>query len=376
MLKIDGKNKKVVGIVVECNPFHKGHKRLLKECKKHGDIIVAVMSGNFVQRGEPGVFDKEKRTKDLIDNGVDIVIEIPVQYVLSSAKYFAKGAIQILEKLGFVDYLVFGSKVADVEKLKDYAEMVQIEKFNYEKDSEIKRNLKAGKTYAKALSDVIGEKLSSNDILAIEYLIALDEMKSKILPIAIERKDDLPTATELRAQIKKKVTTNDFTEILNYKILYAKVESYGKDKNLLDDIYLMTKDMRNAIMKTAGDAMTFDERALKLKTHNRTLAYIKRVFFNIILDVRKEGSHSLPLHMQVGSRAIVILGVKDKSLWILKYIKEPFLMSFAPSSYRTFVKKYKKSKEIRQDKNGDFILSENLKTNIFADKIYYMVGKL
>lgn len=376
MLKIDGKNKKVVGIVVECNPFHKGHKRLLKECKKHGDIIVAVMSGNFVQRGEPGVFDKEKRTKDLIDNGVDIVIEIPVQYVLSSAKYFAKGAIQILEKLGFVDYLVFGSKIADVERLKNYAEMVQIEKFNYEKDSEIKRNLKAGKTYAKALSDVIGEKLSSNDILAIEYLIALDEMKSKILPIAIERKDDLPTATELRAKIKKKVTTNDFTEILNYKILYAKVESHGKDKNLLDDIYLMTKDMRNAIMKTAGDKMTFDERALKLKTKNRTLAYIKRVFFNIILDVRDEGSQCSPLHKQESLRVITILGVKDESKWILKYIKTPFLMSFAPSSYRTFVKKYKKSKEIRQDKKGDFILSENLKTNIFADKIYYMMGKL
>ena len=372
MLKIDGKNKKVVGIVVECNPFHKGHKRLLKECKKHGDIIVAVMSGNFVQRGEPGVFDKEKRTKDLIDNGVDIVIEIPVQYVLSSAKYFAKGAIQILEKLGFVDYLVFGSKIADVEKLKDYAEMVQIEKFNYEKDSEIKRNLKAGKTYAKALSDVIGENLSSNDILAIEYLIALDEMKSKILPIAIERKDDLPTATELRAKIKKKVTTNDFTEILNYKILYAKVESHGKDKNLLDDIYLMTKDMRNAIMKTAGDKMTFDERALKLKTKNRTLAYIKRVFFN----VWDEGSQCSPLHKQESLRVITILGVKDESKWILKYIKTPFLMSFAPSSYRTFVKKYKKSKEIRQDKNGDFILSENLKTNIFADKNYYMMGKL
>jgi len=73
---------------------------------------------------------------------------------------------------------------------------------------------------------------------------------------------------------------------------------------------------------------------------------------------------------------ITILGVKDESKWILKYIKTPFLMSFAPSSYRTFVKKYKKSKEIRQDKKRDFILSENLKTNIFADKIYYMMGKL
>lgn len=395
MIKHDEKNLKVAGIIVECNPFHKGHKRLIKECKKYSDVVVAVMSGNFVQRGEPAVYDKDKRVKDLLKNGVDMVIELPLIYVLSSAKYFAKAGVSILDSLGFIDYIVFGAKIVDVKKLRELAKLSHT-KGDIEltsTDQEIRKNLKMGKSYAKAVGDVMGCELTSNDILAIEYIGAIDELESKIVPIAIERKNDLPTASELRAKIKKKVTTNDFTEILNYKILYAKTMADGKDKNILDDIYLMTCDMRNAIMKTADKWISFDDRAKLLNTKNRTLAYIKRVFFNIIFGIKKAGSHSLPIREMsshgslqgfiryaqsfttwevedVKSMAIIILGVKDESKWILKCVKKPFLMSFTPKSYRSFVKKYKDSKEVRKNEKGDFILSENLKIQMLADRMY------
>ena len=108
---VNGEKKKVAGIIVECNPFHKGHIRLIKECKKNADIIIAVMSGNFVQRGEPAVYSKEKRTKDLLAAGVDLVIEMPLFATLSSARYFARAAVSILDSLGFVDFIMFGSKI-------------------------------------------------------------------------------------------------------------------------------------------------------------------------------------------------------------------------------------------------------------------------
>lgn len=404
MIKHDEKNLKVAGIIVECNPFHKGHKRLIKECKKYADVVVAVMSGNFVQRGEPAVYDKDKRVKDLLKNGVDMVIELPLIYVLSSAKYFAKAGVSILDSLGFIDYIVFGAKIVDVKRLKGLAELThtkELAKLSHTKgdieltstDQEIRKNLKMGKSYAKAVGDAMGCELTSNDILAIEYIGAIDELESKIVPIAIERKDDLPTASELRAKIKKKVTTNDFTEILNYKILYAKTMADGKDKNILDDIYLMTCDMRNAIMKTADKWISFDDRAKLLNTKNRTLAYIKRVFFNIIFGIKKAGSHSLPIREMsshgslqgfiryaqsfttwevedVKSMAIIILGVKDESKWILKNIKVPFLMSFAPSSYRSFIKKYENSKVVKKNGSGGFVLAPMIKKTILADMLY------
>ncbi len=218
MLSINGEKKKVAGIIVECNPFHKGHIRLIKECRKHAGIIVAVMSGNFVQRGEPAVYDKEKRTRDLISHGVDLVIELPLYASLSSARYFADSAVRILDELKFIDYLVFGSKIADIDRLSGLAVLAPTSESSYIAPTSdcacfattsdfnriVKRSLKEGKSYAKAMGLAYGADLSPNDILAVEYLKSLNELKSKIRPIAIERKNDLPTASELRSKMKKK----------------------------------------------------------------------------------------------------------------------------------------------------------------------------
>ena len=401
MLSINGEKRKVAGIIVECNPFHKGHIRLIKECRKHADIIVAVMSGNFVQRGEPAVYDKEKRTRDLISHGVDLVIELPLYASLSSARYFADSAVRILDELKFIDYLVFGSKIADIDRLSGLAVLAPTSESSYIAPTSdcacfattsdfnriVKRSLKEGKSYAKAMGLAYGADLSPNDILAVEYLKSLNELKSKIRPIAIERKNDLPTASELRSKMKKKITCDDFSSILNYKLLYAKTTACNKKENILDDIYLMTTDMRNAILKTSDINMSFEERARSLNTKNRTLANIKRLFFNIIFDIKKEDMKNSglavenspldcfpPTKTKENSRVknisyIHILGVKENSKSLLKYIKIPFLMSFAPASYRAFIEKYKNNPAVKKNKSGGFTLAPIINKTIFADKL-------
>ena len=115
--------KKVVGIITEYNPFHAGHQYMIDQIRAeyHADVIVAAMSGDFVQRGEPAIFDKYERARDALQHGVDLVVQIPVMFSTSSAEDFAAGGVAVLRSLGFVDQLVFGSESADLAKLQQMA---------------------------------------------------------------------------------------------------------------------------------------------------------------------------------------------------------------------------------------------------------------
>ena len=143
-------DKKIVAFICECNPFHEGHKRLIKSALKEGDIIIAIMSGNFVQRGEPAIYDKYSRAKKLLKNGISMVIELPVEFSLSSAKYFAKSSVKILDELSFVDKIIFGSKINSIDALSSFADL----NIKSKNDSKIKELLKSGMSYSKALSNI------------------------------------------------------------------------------------------------------------------------------------------------------------------------------------------------------------------------------
>lgn len=352
---LDG--KKIIAFICECNPFHEGHKRLIYAAKKEGDIVIAVMSGNFVQRGEPAIYDKYDRAKQLLKNGVSMVIELPVEATLSSARYFAETSIRILNKLGFVDKIIFGSSIANIDKLSELAD-INIKSSNNEN---IKTKLKTGYTYSKALSSIYSQKLTSNDILAVEYISAIKRIKSKISCSTIKRVNDIPTASELRSKLKKTITNDSFSSILNYKILLAK-------NNLLDlnNIYLMTDDISNSILKLQSKNQSFESICKSLKTKNRTLASVKRVLLNIVLDIDKcdvENVNHFPKYIRV-------LGVKKTFLPYIKNIKIPYLLSFTPSSYNTFIKNFPRSKQISKNKNGSFIVSNSIAKNIFANNLY------
>ena len=244
---------KICGIVAEYNPFHNGHLYHVEKTKEQtgAEAVVCVMSGNFIQRGLPALFDKWTRTKMAIQNGVDLVIELPVCYATASAEYFAQGSISLLDSLNVVDTLSFGNSCNDIKILKRIANVLYLEPEGYKK--ELQKEIKRGVSYPiarsnalttflkkefdeKTLTDIL---LDSNNILGIEYLKALLYCNSNIEPVAIERKGgnynsvyvdgNICSATAIREmlytnkteQLQAVMPTSSF-EIMNSEILSGK----------------------------------------------------------------------------------------------------------------------------------------------------------
>lgn len=150
---------KVAGIIAEYNPFHKGHQYHIEETRKQtgADYVIAVMSGDYVQRGEPAIADKYMRTRMALSGGADLVIEMPVIYATASAEYFATAGIGILDRLGCVDYLSFGSEWADVEDYSSYATLFLEEPEEYRQI--LQEQLKRGKSFPEARAFTAGKLL-------------------------------------------------------------------------------------------------------------------------------------------------------------------------------------------------------------------------
>ena len=141
---------KIAGIIAEYNPFHNGHKYHIEQTRKitGADFIIVVMSGNFTQRGTPAIMDKYSRARMALENGADMVLELPSCYACGSAEYFADGAIALLDKLGCVDYVCFGSECGDIELLRPIAEILATEPENY--SEMLRAELKSGATFPRA----------------------------------------------------------------------------------------------------------------------------------------------------------------------------------------------------------------------------------
>lgn len=192
---------KVAGIIAEYNPFHKGHQYHIEETRRKtgADYIVVVMSGDYVQRGEPAIADKYMRTQMALSGGADLIIEMPALYAVASAEYFATAGIGILDKLGCVDYLSFGSEWAALEDFSAYASLFLEEPEEYKQI--LQEQLKYGKSFPEARAFAAGKLLFNskpeqameflkepNHILGLEYIKALKRRNSSIAPIIIKRK--------------------------------------------------------------------------------------------------------------------------------------------------------------------------------------------
>ncbi len=188
---------KTVGIIAEYNPFHNGHQFHIEAAKRltGAERVVVIMSSDFVQRGEPAVIDQYARTRMALENGADAVFELPHYYALGSAEYFAMGAISMLDKLGIIDAVCFGSECGSIGKLREIAEVLLEEPVLYQ--NELKKALKKGLTYpaasAAAIShyfhdDSIAEIIAQpNNILGIYYMKALLKRGSSIRPYTLLR---------------------------------------------------------------------------------------------------------------------------------------------------------------------------------------------
>ncbi|RUA05710.1 MAG: nucleotidyltransferase [Fusobacteria bacterium] len=336
---------KVAGIIVEYNPFHNGHKLHLEEAKKNSNIVIAVMSGNFLQRGEPAIYNKWVRAEMALKNGVDIVVELPVFYSNQSAEIFAYGSIDILDKLG-VEKLVFGSESSDLEKLKKIA-YLQIEKKEI-LDEKIKEQLEKGISYPNAINNVIeemlGEKdiLKPNDILGIEYIKAIKKLNSSIKPYLIRRKsvgyhdenivEEIASATLIRKKIKKgeieeikKIIPKESYDLLGtptyleefYPLIrYEILNDYENLKNIVD----IEVGFENRLFQMAMKYEDFNEFYKNLMTKRYTNGRIQRILTHILLKI----DISIIKDTKNGINYVKILGISKVGARYLKERKEDF----------------------------------------------------
>lgn len=294
----------VVGIIAEYNPFHEGHAYQIQKAKEQcgAEFAVVVMNGDFVQRGEPAIFDKYTRTKEALLGGADLIFELPVRFGLSSAGDFAMGGILALNALAFVTHLCFGTETGDLTPLLQAASFLCDEPDSYR--TRVKHFVKQGILYPKARSLALAAESglptetwdSPNNILGLEYCVALQKLHSKIKPFTIRREgqgyhdndtpalSDFPSATFLRKQIRKagekeNLSLSDFSSMIGYSLLTA------KDLCRIKDI---TPDLSDRIRNELPKYREINEFVKTIKNPSLTTGRIKRSFFQCLFDIEKE----------------------------------------------------------------------------------------
>ncbi|MDU5105894.1 MULTISPECIES: nucleotidyltransferase [unclassified Clostridium] len=349
----------ITGIITEYNPFHNGHLYHLSTAKKvtNCDAIVCIMSGNFVQRGEPAIIDKWKRAEMALLNGVDLIIELPTFYAVSSAEFFAKGAINILDRLGVVNNIFFGSECGDIDLLYKIARILT----NEPKDLKlkIKENLKSGITYAKArekaLIDILNEDSlnevlsNSNNILGIEYIKAIIKCNSNINPLTMKREGSkyndkklstiFSSATSIRENIKNGFNLNSLEpympspslEILkslannNYPFIFEEnMYRYIKYRLLtncinFNNLFEVKEGIDNKFIKEIYNSSSYEDLILKAKSKRYTYTKISRLLCQLFFSLDNYNFNEL---LQDDNLYARVLGFNDKGRQILKEMKK------------------------------------------------------
>lgn len=386
----------VVGIIGEYNPFHNGHAYHLEKSKElaNAEYSIAVISGNFVQRGSASLVDKWAKADMALTSGIDLVIELPTIYSISSAENFAYGAIKILNSLNIVDYLSFGSELCELDVLDKCANILYKEPAEF--SSLLEHELSKGISYPKArenallmyLNDIrkYANVLSNpNNILAIEYLKALKKIKSHMKPIAIKRigpsyndlnvKNNLASATAIREKIKidKPAGISKLMPPTSYRILYNCILKGHFIKDITnfekEIIYILRKmsieeianlpdvaeGLENSIKNAANSCNTIEEFINIIKTKRYTNTRIYRILLYALLGITKEDMKN-SFKTQPYIR---ILGMNQKGKELLSVISksDPHL------NIITSVKKF-------IDSNPNKNVLKMLNTDIHATDIY------
>lgn len=308
----------VTGIIVEYNPLHNGHIKHIQYAreKTNCDVLIAVMSGNFVQRGEPAIVDKYKRTQAALLNEVDLVIELPFVTVNQNASVFAKSAVDLLKVAG-CDFIVFGSEINDLEVLKTYADL------NINIDN-VKELMSDGTSYPKAYS-ILSQSFSANDILGVAYLKALKD--SHIKPVIIQRNNEgnqlITSATNVRKMVYNKEE--------QYKD-YTVMNDIHKDPNFLENLFpiiktklltsspeylatlgLFAEGIENNLIKQVKTSYDFEDFMNKCISKRYTRARISRTLMFMLADIKQKDLDTLP-----PLNELKILGFNEKGQ---KYIR-------------------------------------------------------
>lgn len=302
---------KTAAVICEYNPFHYGHKYQLDKTREMGAThIVAVMSGSFTQRGDLAVFDKYARARTALENGADLVLELPTRYSLSAAEGFARGAVSIIEALGCVDMLSFGSESGNIAALKEAAGAAE---YAIHTD-DFRERMRKGASFPSALADTVKqyytddvyEVLSSpNNTLAVEYIKALDDIGSSIQPVTIQRdgaghdSDEDAERFASASLIRKKILGGEdyaeFAPVINEPstdIRRLETAVLAKLRNMrvsdLECVYDCAQGLSERLYKAVRRACSLDELYFLTKTKRYTLARIRRAVLCSFLGIDKQ----------------------------------------------------------------------------------------
>ena len=402
----------ILGLIVEYNPFHNGHLYHLEKSKKitKATHTIAVMSGSFLQRGEPALFDKYTRAEIAVKNGVDLVIELPTLYSCQSAEIFSHGAITTLNSLNCVDSVCFGSEEGSIDVLKIISKILVEEPIDFK--TYLKKYLDEGLVFptarSKALYDYINEnnilnisenKLqnilnSSNNILGIEYIKSLIKLNSSIKPFTITRiasqynssdiNSNICSATAIRnvlkdnlnlQQIENVVPNPTFVDIKNnmnanfnpvfdYMFYDLLSSTIIRDYENLEKYFEVNEGIENKIYSNIFTSKNLDDLISSIKSKRYTMTKVKRTLNNILLGITKDDVISTKDICSIPY--IRVLAFNDKGREIIKQIKK--------SSDIEIITKLSKISHI-SDPLFNTLIKYDIKSSNMYNLIYYKNNK-
>ncbi len=304
---------KVAGIIAEFNPFHNGHALLVQKAREAGFThVIAVMSGNFVQRGEPAIFHHSVRTKSALENGVDLVLQLPCVYAMSGAQSFARAGVEILEALGIVDAIVFGSECGDAELLSETADAVYGEEIKSFLADELEKGISFASARENALRKINSEYAdvikSPNNILGVEYIAALKKLGSKMKPVTFSRigaahdSDETDGKIAGASLIREKIRNGDeWKKLVPEGAVESYIDAESADIYRLENTVLykirtvsaeelskvpdISEGIENRIISAAKQARSLDELYFLAKTKRYSHARIRRIVWNCLLGI-------------------------------------------------------------------------------------------
>lgn len=387
---------KILGIVSEYNPFHNGHIVHLRQSieSTQSQFVIAVMSGNFIQRGDTAIVDKWTRAEMALRQGVDLVIELPTVYATSSAENFAYGAIKILDSIGIVDYVSFGSECGNINLMADIADVLNDEPQEY--SQLLHDQLQLGRSFPSAREIAINEYFlgnttytnilkSPNNILGIEYIKALKALDSNIIPITIRRnyvdynstspdlEKGIASASAIRTMIQngksiRKVVPQTTYDLIKQKAKLGQLVSgighysnqiiYNLRKMSLDEIANLadvSEGLENVIKLASMRTSNVYEAISMIKSKRYTQSRIQRIMLYSLLGITKK---DIELSKKV-TPYIRILGFTSKGKRLISAISDANPKLNIIISVKKFV-----------DSNNNKNLHSLLSKDIFATNVY------
>ncbi len=351
---------KAAAIICEYNPFHKGHELHIKQTKEElGMPIVCIMSGNYVQRGDVAIMNKHSRAEAAIHCGADLVIELPTVFACAGSQRFAYGAISMLNALGFIDHLSFGSECGDIDKLNDAVRLAE----TAESEEYLKKFINQGMSFASARSaaaesiDPHTAKILTepNNILAIEYIRAIRKIKSDMKPFTVMRcgaghdSHSEESGIADAGYIRKLIAAGEYERAVSFMPKYAAdifIRELGKGcapvlidcienaimsqlRRLSVDDYALLPDvsegLENRLYRAAKESVTLDGACTAAKTKRYAFARLRRIYLSAFLGIKEKYVENFKPYIRV-------LALNDVGRCLISQINEKITVITKPAA--------------------------------------------